>query len=204
VNTVVLPSGWEHQAAPAATMFDPFGTPLVWSGAGRAALLGALLGAMAEHRARSRWWESLGTWARRSLPPDARLATGPSGALPYASRLRTFDLYGLCSPVAPGGGSARQGGDEAGHRLWGMDAALAAGIDVVYPGRNLVLVEDRDALLPAAQRRGAPGPSFPRDFRPVTILHAPEYRFDYLRDEIWFQRDYLPGIPHPGAGPLGR
>ena len=85
-----------------------------------------------------------------------------------------------------------------------MDAALAAGIDVVYPGRNLVLVEDRDALLPAAQRRGAPGPSFPRDFRPVTILHAPEYRFDYLRDEIWFQRDYLPGIPHPGAGPLGR
>ncbi|MEK7283491.1 MAG: hypothetical protein AAB249_06755 [Acidobacteriota bacterium] len=30
MNTVVLPPGWEHQAAPAATLFDPFGLPLVW------------------------------------------------------------------------------------------------------------------------------------------------------------------------------
>lgn len=166
--------------------------------------VGRAWGAMAEHRAQSRWWESLGTWARQSLPPGAHLATGPSGALPYASRLRTFDLYGLCSPVTHESGYVREDGGEAGHRLWGLDDALAAGVDVVYPGRTLLLVEDRDGLLPAAQQHAAREPDLLRDYRPVTILHAPEYRLDFLRDEIWVRRDYLPAVPHPGAGPLGR
>ncbi|HEV8700855.1 MAG TPA: hypothetical protein VGV60_06245 [Candidatus Polarisedimenticolia bacterium] len=160
--------------------------------------LGRAWRAMAEGRAQSRWWESLGTWAGRSLPPGTRLAAGPSGALPYASRLATFDLYGLCSPVT------HQRGGEAGHRLWGLSEALAAGVDVVYPGRSLAMVEDLGALLPAAQRQVGSEPNLMVDYRPLTIVHAPEYRFDYLRDEIWIRREVLPAIPHPGAGPLGR
>lgn len=144
--------------------------------------------AMAEHRAQARWWEALGTWIRRSVSPGTFLAAGPSGALPYASRLRTFDMYGLCSPVT----RAVEG--EAGHRLWGLDQAVARGADLIYPGRELLLVQSQDGALPVALPglAGATGPL--QQYRPITISHLPEYRLDFLRDVLWVRRDFPGGF----------
>jgi arabinofuranosyltransferase len=150
---------------------------------------------MAEHRAQARWWEALGVWVRASAPADAYLASGPSGALPYGARLRTFDMYGLCSPVK------QESGWEAGHRLWGLREAVEAGADWIYPGRELLLVRSPDAVLPAADVRSSDPLA---DYTPVTIVHAPEYRLDFLRDTIWVRREHLPTAPAPAAVPRGR
>ena len=37
-----------------------------------------------------------GRWLGEAFPPDAWLATGNAGVLPYESRLPTIDMYGLC------------------------------------------------------------------------------------------------------------
>jgi hypothetical protein len=160
--------------------------------------VGRAWGAMAEHRAQARWWEALGSWLRQSTPPGMRLASGPSGALPYASRLPTFDMYGLCSPVTALGGS------EAGHRLWGLREAVTAGADIIYPGRELLLVESPGNVLPVADRRSTDGTDPLADYRPVTITHVPEYRVDFLRDVIWVRRDAPADWTGPGRGPSGR
>src|SRR5204863_7582323 len=121
----------------------------------------------------SRWWEALGTWVRGAVPPGTSLATGPSGALPYASGLRTFDLAVRCSEVTAAGSA------EAGHRLWGMDAAIAAGTDVIYPGRELLLVESEETVLPAADSHIADTPDRLGPYQAITIIHPPEYRLDF-------------------------
>jgi transcriptional regulator with XRE-family HTH domain len=95
----------------------------------RPPVIGTLARAMAEHRVQSRWWEALGRWLGKSAPAGTTLAIGPAGALPYASGLRTFDMYGLCSHVAS------RGEGQVGHRLWGLSEAAAAGSTLLYPGR---------------------------------------------------------------------
>ena len=137
---------------------------------------------MAEHRVQSRWWEALGSWLRENAPPGTHLASGPSGAMPYASRLPTFDMYGLCSLVT------HRGATEAGHGLWGLREAVASGADIIYPGRELLLVESAGGALPAAERRIADETDPLAGYRPVTITHVPEYRLDFLRDVIWVRR----------------
>jgi len=128
------------QAALALTLLAPLASP----GAGP---LGSAWRAMASHRVQCRWWEALGRWLKRRVPPDWTIAVGPAGAIPYASGLRTFDLYGLVTPV----GGARPGG-EPGHRAWGLDEALAHRVELVYaPGHTLDVLSDvlwvrRDAL----------------------------------------------------------
>ncbi|HYS04620.1 MAG TPA: hypothetical protein VEW47_05445 [Candidatus Dormibacteraeota bacterium] len=144
--------------------------------------IGGAWRAMAEHRVQSRWWEALGSWLRENAPPGTHLASGPSGALPYASRLPTFDIYGLCSLVT------NRGGTEAGHGLWGLREAVASGADIIYPGRELLLVESPGRALPAAERRIADETDPLAGYRPVTITHVPEYRLDFLRDVIWVRR----------------
>ena len=153
--------------------------------------------AMAEHRVQSRWWEGLGTWVRRSVPPGTFLATGPSGALPYAARLRTFDLYGLCSQVT----QPREG--EAGHRLWGLKDAVAAGVDVIYPGQGLLMVESEEAVLASARLHFADTPGVLERYRPVAISHAPEYHLDFLRDVLWVRPDLLEAVPRAEPGRAG-
>jgi hypothetical protein len=154
--------------------------------------------AMAEHRAQSRWWEALGSWLRGNAPAGTLLATGPSGALPYASRLATFDMHGLCSLVT------HQGGTQAGHRLWGLREAVTAGADIIYPGRELLLVQSPGEALPAAERPITDGTDPLAGYRPMTITHVPEYRLDFLRDVIWVRRDARVDPSPAGRGPTGR
>jgi arabinofuranosyltransferase len=137
--------------------------------------------AMAEHRVQSRWWEALGAWLKGVAPPGARLAAGPIGALPYASRLTTFDMYGLCSPVT----HTRDG--DAGHRLWGLREAVEAGTDAVYPGQRVPQADDWNAVLAGARLHVQDVPDFEERFRPLGIDHAPEYHLDILRDVVWIR-----------------
>jgi arabinofuranosyltransferase len=146
-------------------------------------VVGSLWRAMAEHRAQSRWWEGIGAWLREHAPEQTLLATGPAGALPYAARLRTFDLYGLCSPVG------HRGEGEAGHRLWGLQEGVTAGAQVLYPGRELLLVEG-EAVLPASLRTVSDEENPLRDYRRLTIVHPQEYRFDFIRDTLWVRNDF--------------
>jgi len=145
----------------------------------RPPIVGALARAMAEHRVQSRWWEALGRWLGRSAPPGTTLATGPAGALPYASGLPTFDMYGLCSPVAsPGTG-------QVGHRLWGLPEAQAAGSTVLYPGRPVPQGADDAAALAAAERALHEVPAALQRYRPRLVRHRPEYPLDVVVDVVW-------------------
>jgi hypothetical protein len=145
----------------------------------RPPVVGALARAMAEHRVQSRWWEALGRWLATAVPPGTTLATGPAGALPYASGLPTFDMYGLCSPVAtPGQG-------QVGHRLWGLPEAAAAGPRLLYLGRPLPQVGDDGAVLVAAERQLRDTPAVLERYRPRLVRHRPEYQLDVVADVIW-------------------
>ena len=145
----------------------------------RPPIVGALARAMAEHRVQSRWWEALGRWLGASAPPDTTLATGPAGALPYASGLPTFDMYGLCSPVAS------TGDGQAGHRLWGLPEALAAGSTLLYPGRPLPQVADDVAVVTAAERALQGTPAALERYRPRLVRHRPEHTLDVVVDVVW-------------------
>ena len=131
----------------------------------------------------SRWWESIGTWLRGTLPADATFASGPSGALPYAARLRTFDMFGLCSDV-----THRHEG-AAGHRLWGIEEAIAGRPDLVYPGQRLPQIDDWGVILEAAGRTVGDAPGFAQAYRPLGIVHQAEYHLDMLRDVLWVRSD---------------
>jgi hypothetical protein len=134
---------------------------------------------MAEHRVQSRWWEALGHWLGGSAPPGTTLATGPAGALPYASGLPTFDMYGLCSPVSSAGSG------QVGHRLWGLPEALTTGSTVLYPGRPLPQVGDDAAVLAAAERALHDVPGALQRYRPRLVRHRPEYPLDVVVDVVW-------------------
>jgi hypothetical protein len=141
--------------------------------------VGALARDMAAHRVQSRWWEALGRRLGASAPAGATLATGPAGALPYASGLPTFDIYGLCSEVSsPGSG-------EAGHRLWGLPEALATRPTLLYPGRSLPQVDDDGQVLAAAERALRDAPQALASYRPQLVRHAPEYPLDIVVDVVW-------------------
>ncbi len=122
----------------------------------------------------------------RNVPSAANLldgaGSGPSGALPYASRLPVFDLYGLCSEVT----HVREG--DPGHRLWGLASAVAAGVDVVYPGAPLSQRASWARIKQEALTHVADVENFERDFEPIGIAHFPEYNSDMLADIIWVRR----------------
>ncbi len=145
----------------------------------RPPFVGALARAMAEHRVQSRWWEALGRWLGASAPPGTTLATGPAGALPYASGLPTFDMYGLCSKVTS------RGSGQVGHRLWGLPEAESAGATLFYLGRPLPQVGDDGAVLAAAERHLHDVPGVGDRYRPRLIRHRPEYRLDVVADVVW-------------------
>ena len=148
----------------------------------RPPVVGALTRAMAEHRVQSRWWEALGRWLGTSAPPGTTLATGPAGALPYASDLPTFDMYGLCSPVTSAGSG------QAGHRLWGLPEALATGATLLYPGRPVPQVADDAAVVAAAERELREPPAALERYRPHLVRHRPEYPLDVVVDVLWVRR----------------
>lgn len=154
--------------------------PLEQPGTGRP---GDLWRAMATHRLQCRWWEALGQRLGRHLPPGTRIAVGPAGALPYASGLPTFDLYGLNTPVQ------RQGGVTPGHTLWGLPEAVEQGCTVIVPGRPVPQTEDVAALHAAAAALAAEVPALAEHYRPVVLVHPSPRRLDILRDILWVRRD---------------
>ncbi len=160
---------------------------LVWTGllllpverAPALPLLGSSWRAMAEHRVQSRWWEALGTWLGTAVPPRTVLACGPAGAVPAASGLPTFDLYGLSTPVW------QEGEGAPGHRLWGLDQAVAEGCELIYPGRPLPQDGDTGALLAAATAQMSDEPEMLLHYRPLLLRHPPEYHVDVVADVLW-------------------
>lgn len=146
---------------------------------------GDLWRAMATHRVQCRWWEALGAWLGVHVPPGSCVAVGPAGALPYASGLPTFDLYGLNTPVR------RSGGVTPGHTLWGLPEAVTQGCAVIVPGRPIPQTDDIEGLYGAAQELAAQAPELPERYRPVLLLHPTTRPFDIRRDVIWV-RHQLP------------
>ncbi len=159
-----------------------------WEEPGRARP-GDLWRAMATHRVQCRWWEALGAWLKDHLPAGTRLAVGPAGAVPYASGLPTFDLYGLNTRVQ------RQGGVTPGHTLWGLPEAVAEGCAVVVPGRPLSQSEDLEEAYRAARAEAARAPALAELYRPVLLLHPSPRSFDIRRDLIWVRDRPTPGDP---------
>jgi hypothetical protein len=145
--------------------------------------VGALYRKMNLLRVQARWWESLGTWIARAVPPDTKFASGPSGALAYASRLRVFDMYGLCSKVS----RARDG--LPGHRLWGLPDAVTWGADLVYLGDDLPQGAPWDVVMAIAEYQVRSVPGFTRHYLPNGIGHPAEYwPMDILTDVLWVRR----------------
>lgn len=156
-----------------------------------AAPLGRLWHSMSNHRAQSRWWEGLGRWLAEEAPGEWLLAAGPVGALPYASGLRTFDMYGLVSPVV----TLREGGP--GHRLWGGRQAAAAKPELLYTGHSLPQGATPFELVKTAQVHISDIPQAFTRYQPVVVLHRPEYRYDILGDVIWVRRDVVRDLKPP-------
>jgi len=143
--------------------------------------------AMAEHRVQSRWWEALGASLRRALPPTTSVASGPSGALPYASEMPTLDMFGLCSVVTQG----REGG--TGHRLWGLRQA-AGHRDVIYIGSPLPQVRDARIVTAAAEATVADIQSFRLEYQPVVLFHDAGSSLDVVADVIWVRPSLVPPL----------
>jgi len=143
-----------------------------------ARLVGSSWRAMAEHRVQSRWWEALGASLGSALPRTTTLASGPSGALPYASGLPTVDMFGLCTVVT----EEREGG--TGHRLWGLRQA-AGRRDIIYTGAPVPQIHDARAVVAAAEASVAGIPEFRLEYQPLVLLHSPESQLDVVADAIW-------------------
>lgn len=140
---------------------------------------GDLWRAMAKHRVQSRWWEAVGTWLGEEFQSQTLIAVGPAGAIPYASNLPTFDLYGLNTRVT------RTGGSLPGHTLWGLLDAIAANSDVVYPGTPVPQEGGRSALMVEARAQAEKFPALGERYRPVLLTHPPDYGLDVAQDLIW-------------------
>jgi len=178
-------SRWVRLAAPALALWGcvllaPLPDPTV-------RVAGSAWRAMAEHRVQSRWWEALGTALRRTVPPETTLASGPSGALPYASRLPTLDMFGLCSAVT----ARREGGP--GHRLWGIRQAIGQR-DVIYTGGVFPQVRDPRVVVAAAEAQAAGLPGLRLGYQPVVIVHRPEATLDVVADVLWVRPALVPSL----------
>jgi hypothetical protein len=69
-------------------------------------------------------WADVGRWLQRNLPPGATIASEVVGAIPYYSRLRTLDLFGLTDrEVAMKGKTDLEGA--VGHQRYHTDYVLA-------------------------------------------------------------------------------
>ena len=189
---VLLPVAvsWKAERRPAALMVAvqsvlcvllllPISSPRTWPA-------GALWRRMATHRVQSRWWEALGHWLGRSVPPGWTVATGPAGALPYASELPCFDLFGLSTPV----GGTRPGGD-AGHRAWGLAQALARRVELVYGVEAVPQQLDPETLGPWIVGFSRRYPRLAEGWQPVALFHPPAHHLDVLSDVVWVRRDLL-------------
>jgi len=141
---------------------------------------------MAELRVQCRWWEALGHWLGRRVPRSWTVAAGAAGAIAYASGLPAFDLHGLATPV----GQVTAAG-WPGHRLWGLDAALARRVELLCAIEAVPQDPDPAALRRWLQAVAARSPRLVAGWQPVELRHPPARRLDVLRDVVWVRQDLL-------------
>ena len=153
---------------------------------------GDLWRAMAKHRVQSRWWEALGTWFGEAFPSQTLIAVGPAGAIPYASNLPTFDLYGLNTRVT------RTRGSLPGHTMWGLLDAIAVESEVVYLGTPVPQEGGRPELMAEARAQAKMFPALGVAYRPVLLEHPPDYNLDVVQDLVWVRA----GLPVRAHGKL--
>ncbi len=177
--TLTFPAAWPDLAAPVANLLAALGTPWMWWALAGAALAAGLL----VHRRHPAAALALAAAAALTRAPP------PCRPLPYASGLRTFDLYGLTSRV----GGSRPGG-EAGHRAWGLPRALAGRVELVYGVEPVPQDLDADALRRWAVECAARHPELAEGWQPLGLLHPPSRHLDVLSDIIWVRRDLLGAV----------
>ncbi len=85
----------------------------------------------------ARAWSEVGHWLNENLPQDASIATVVAGAIPYYSRLTTYDLVGLTNrEVAIHGKVYLEG--KVGHQKYNTDYILAQRPDyIISPASGL-------------------------------------------------------------------
>jgi hypothetical protein len=104
--------------------------------------------------------ETVGTWLRQAAPADAVLATNTAGSIPYYSRLRTIDMFGLNDAHIAHRQMPEMGRGVAGHEKWDGRYVLSRQPDIIQFATSL----------------GAARPAFPGD---QEIYAEPEFRTNY-------------------------
>jgi arabinofuranosyltransferase len=68
---------------------------------------------------------AMGHWLRDNLPSDTVIAVDAAGELPYYSRLRTLDLFGITQPAIAHMETPQMGQGTPGHEKFGLGFVLA-------------------------------------------------------------------------------
>ncbi len=85
---------------------------------------------------------AMGRWLRENLPPDTLIAVDAAGELPYYSRLRTIDLFGITQPAIAHMQVPHMGQGTPGHEKFGLGFVLSQSPDyIVIYGNALDGVE---------------------------------------------------------------
>lgn len=74
---------------------------------------------------------TLGRWLRENLPPDTVIGVDAAGELPYYSRLRTIDLFGITQPAIAHMKVPHMGQGTPGHEKFGLGFVLAQRPDYI-------------------------------------------------------------------------
>ncbi len=74
---------------------------------------------------------TMGRWLRENLPPDTVIGVDAAGELPYYSRLRTIDLFGITQPAIAHMKVPHMGQGTPGHEKFGLGFVLAQRPDYI-------------------------------------------------------------------------
>lgn len=74
---------------------------------------------------------AMGRWLRENLSPDAVIGVDAAGELPYYSRLRTIDLFGITQPTIAHMEVPHMGQGTPGHEKFGLGFVLAQRPDYI-------------------------------------------------------------------------
>jgi hypothetical protein len=80
---------------------------------------------------------AIGVWLAENLPPDALLAVNAAGVIPYYSRLRTHDMYGLTDAHISSLPLSDLRHDAPGHERFDANYTLSLQPDVIVDPRQI-------------------------------------------------------------------